>query len=274
LARFAAIVNGVPDASLSVADRGLLYGDGVFRTFRAYKGLVNAWRRHFDKLSGDCARLGIGAPSRQVLEEDLAQALRAAPDAVVKIIVTRGAGPRGYAPPKAPSPTRIVSTAPLPQYPSGWAGGGIKVRVCDVKLSLQPRLAGVKHLNRLENVLARAEWDGDQFGEGLMLDCNCRVIAGTMSNIFVWSKATLATPALELCGVAGVTRDRVLDFARASGIRAEVRELGLEEVLAADEVFLTNSVIGAWRVRELGDRRWEQAEFTAVVRQALERHED
>jgi 4-amino-4-deoxychorismate lyase len=267
------LVNGVASDSISVADRGLLYGDGVFRTFPARKGIVNAWRRHCEKLKDDCGRLGIRAPDSEVLESDLAHALAGVPDAAVKIIITRGVGERGYALPRNSNPTRIVSTAPLPAHPREWAEQGVKVRVCDVKLSMQRSLAGVKHLNRLENVLARAEWGNDDFAEGLLLDDRGNVIEGTMSNLFIWSGGVLSTPKLDRCGVAGVTRDRVLDFAREKGIRTEMRDIRLDEILDAEEVFFTNSIITLWRVRELNERLWTSNVMAAAVRDALEKHE-
>ena len=267
------LVNGVASGSVSAADRGLLYGDGVFRTLPARNGVVNAWRRHIEKLKSDCGRLGIRAPESEVLESDLAQALRTVPDAAVKIIITRGVSERGYALPRNANPTRIVSTGPLPTHPGEWVEQGVKVRVCGVKLSMQPLLAGIKHLNRLENVLARAEWDTDEFAEGLMLDAAGNLIEGTMSNVFIWSGGVLSTPKLDRCGVAGVTRDRVLHFARQEGIPAKARDIRLDEIFDADEVFLTNSMIGVWRVRELNERCWTSEALTPAVRATLAKHE-
>jgi 4-amino-4-deoxychorismate lyase len=267
------LVNGVECDSVNVHDRALHYGDGVFRTFRADNGVVNAWSRQFAKFKDDCERLALPSPEKSTLEADLAKVLAAHPDTVVKMMLTRGIGKRGYSFDPTMQTTRIVMASPIPQYPAGWAEQGVKVRVCDVKLASQPRLAGVKHLNRLENVLARSEWQESEFAEGLMLDFNGNVIAGTMTNLFIAARGVVATPDLSRCGVAGVTRERILDFARSQGIPVEVRDIALDELLNADEVLLANSVIGVWRVRELRDKRWNEARFTPAVKSKLCEHE-
>ncbi|MGH8717917.1 MAG: aminodeoxychorismate lyase [Burkholderiales bacterium] len=267
------LVNGAESDVISVCDRGLLYGDGVFRTFRAESGVVQSWQRQYQKLKEDCARLALDLPERSEIETDLFRVLEISPDSVVKIVITRGAGPRGYALNPESTPTRIVMTSSLPQYPPEWLERGVKVRVCDVKLSVQPRLAGIKHLNRLENVLARAEWQRAEYAEGLMLDGDGNVIEGTMSNIFAWLNDALITPDLTRCGVAGVQRDRVLEYARSQGIPVRIEAMKLDKLLAAEEVFLTNSVIGVWQVRELEVRRWNSSVFTSSVRSVLQSDE-
>ncbi|HEX5337166.1 MAG TPA: aminotransferase class IV, partial [Gallionella sp.] len=151
------LVNGVPGNLISIRDRGLLYGDGVFRTLRAVQGKALHWPLHYLKLQHDCAKLGISCPDEAVLCAELDQVLAQHPDGVVKLIVTRGVGARGYTPSADAEPTRIWDVSPLPDYPAAWATQGIKACVCNLRLSAQPRLACVKHLNRLENVLAAAE---------------------------------------------------------------------------------------------------------------------
>ncbi|MGH8727059.1 MAG: aminodeoxychorismate lyase [Burkholderiales bacterium] len=263
------LVNGAESDVISAGDRGLLYGDGVFRTFRADGGVVRNWERQYKKLEGDCGRLALKPPERSAIETDLARVLEAAPDAVIKIVITRGAGARGYAPNTHGLPTRMVMTTPLPDSPVEWLHG-VKVRLCDVKLATQPRLAGVKHLNRLENVLARSEWQGTDYAEGLMLDFDGNVIEGTMTNIFARTNGVLMTPDLSRCGVAGVQRDRVLDYARSRKIPIRIADMKLDDFLAADEVFLTNSVIGVWRVCELEKKAWQESGFTSTIRDALQ----
>lgn len=268
------LINGAESDVISVWDRGLLYGDGVFRTFRVDHGVIPHWPRQLKKLQDDCARLSLEVPEQATLQTDLENVVKASPDAVIKIVITRGASVRGYAPDPQASATRIVMASPLPRYPDAWLARGVKVRMCDIRLSQQPRLAGVKHLNRLENVLARAEWKADEYAEGLMLDIAGSVIEGTMTNVFLWSHEKLITPDLSRCGVAGVQRDRVLEFARKQGIPVAIEDITLERLLGADEVFLTNSVIGAWQVRELAGRQWNEATFFPLLRSALESDEE
>ena len=244
------LVNGMQSEAVPANDRGLAYGDGVFRTLLVQAGVAQHWQRHYRKLAHDCSVLGLQCPPPALLEDEL-RAIAPAGDAVVKVIVTRGAGERGYRyAPQAP-PNRIISSAPIPLYPARNRKEGVRVRRCRLKLAQQPALAGVKHLNRLENVLARAEWTDDAIAEGLLCDMEGRVIGGTMSNVFAVLQGELVTPSLERCGVAGVTRERVLDAALQQGTPCCIRDLTWAQLLAAEEIFLVNSVFGVWPVREV-----------------------
>lgn len=264
------LVNGAVSDCVAPVDRGLAYGDGVFRTLILRAGRPRWWSRHFHKLERDCAALGISCPSEPVLLEDIARIARLEPDCVIKIIITRGPGPRGYAPPASVAPTRIVLSSPLPRYPAGVTESGVTVHLCSLRLGFQPALAGVKHLNRLENVLARSEWSDAGIAEGMLLDLDGDVIGGTMSNLIVIEDGALITPELTRCGVAGVTREAVLEAAAAAGVPARVERLGLTRVLDAAELLLVNSVIGVWQVRALGDRTWAPGAFVHRVRQWLD----
>ena len=263
------LVNGHRTDLVDVHDRGLAYGDGVFRTLRMDRGKAFCWQRHYQKLQDDCRALGLSCPSYTVLFKELNQIAATNPECVLKIIVTRGRGPRGYRMASGARPTRIVMTNPVPEYPSNYYEHGIRLRVCDLRLSLQPRFAGIKHLNRLENVMARQEWDDASIAEGLLLDIEEYVIGGTMTNLFMLKGNELWTPDLTRCGVAGLQRKRVLEQAAASGIPCAERHISLPQLLQADEIFLTNSVIGVWQVREIGQNHWVKGVFTPKVRQWL-----
>lgn len=241
------LVNGVSGNLISIRDRGLLYGDGVFRTLRGFCGQALYWPLHYRKLQQDCTALGIACPDFSCLSAELASLLADHPDAVFKIIITRGQAARGYAPASDVTPARIWDVSPLPVYPENWAKQGVVLQLCQLRLSSQPRLAGIKHLNRLENVLAAAEL-GAGVAEGLMLDADGHVIEGTRSNLFLRCGGTLITPDLSRCGVAGVQRDRVIAYAGKIGLPVEVRDVGLDELRASDELFLTNSIFGIWPV--------------------------
>lgn len=245
------LVNGVLDAGVCAFDRGLAYGDGVFRTLLVRGGVARHWLRHYAKLASDCATLGLNCPSAAVLTDELAQVCKAEPHCVVKIMITRGVGHRGYRYEPSIAPTRIVLSAPLPDYPQSYASTGVRVRHCKMRLAAQSALAGVKHLNRLENVLARAEWSDPAIAEGLLSDTHGNVIGGTMTNLFIAQAGTLRTPRLDACGVAGVTRERIMDSARANGTRCEITSFPWDDVLHADEVVLVNSIAGAWPVCEI-----------------------
>ncbi len=256
------LINGEPfgrggeDAAFGPLDRGLHYGDGLFETIRVEDGSPEFWDRHLARLAEGCERLGVPVPEGGTLGREAGRLCAGHGRCVLKIIVTRGAGGRGYRPPERPVPTRILSRHPWPDYaPAAWREG-VVVRVCTTRLATQPLLAGIKHLNRLEQVMARREWDDPVISEGLMLDTEGFVVDGTMSNLFIVAGGRLATPDLSLSGVAGVMRAVVLEAAARLKVPAEVTRITLDRVRAADEVFLTNSLIRIWPVRELGKKRY------------------
>ncbi len=261
------LINGAPAESLSAIDRGLAYGDGVFRTLRAVDGQPLHWLRHYAKLHGDCDALRLPCPADAVLLAEARKCAAGYAHASVKIMVTRGSGARGYALPRPCTPTRIViaeARAPLPQ-----TNRGVALHLCRLRLAHQPALAGIKHLNRLENVLARAEWNNPAFAEGLLLDPDGLAIGGTMSNLFIVEAGALITPELSRCGVAGVTRARVVDWAQQAGVACRVEPVPLQRALDADEAFLVNSLIGLWPVAALADKSWTSGALTRRVAQWL-----
>lgn len=273
------LVNGKPGNSISIRDRGLLYGDGVFRTLRVSQGKALHWDLHYLKLKRDCTALGITCPDEALLCAELDQVLAQHPDGIVKLIVTRGEGARGYTPSADVKPTRIWDFSPLPDYPAEWATQGVKAHICSLSLSAQPRLACVKHLNRLENVLAAAELheaqrQDSQLAEGLLLDTEGHLIEGIRSNLFMVSQGRLVTPDLSRCGVAGIQRGRVMAWALQHGITLQVRDVVLEEALQAEELFIVNSVIGLWPICELEKCHWSLFPVTAQIRDGLERQDD
>lgn len=245
------LVNGAQTNTINAEDRGLSYGDGVFRTLRMQAGLPVCWERQYAKLQHDCNALKIACPSALLLSSELQQLGKTQADGAAKIIITRGVSTRGYAPSAQSEPTRILNVMPAFMYPEGYEKQGIRVHVCKIRLGHQSLLAGIKHLNRLENVLAASEWQDRDTPEGVLSDISGHVISGTRSNLFMLRGNILYTPNLAHCGVAGVQRDRVMDWARQYGVTCKVAEFCMEELLLADEIFLVNSIFGLWPVREL-----------------------
>ncbi len=244
----AVLVNGVFSDSVPAADRAIHYGDGVFETVAIRDGRPELWLQHVNRLRKGCERLGFTAPDPDLLIREAAQLSRNRDRAVLKIIVSRGSGGRGYRAPGEPSPSRILSLHPWPEWPEEYRLRGIRVRICNTRLGCNPQLAGIKHLNRLEQVLARSEWDDSAIAEGLMLDVEDWLVEGTMSNLFMVRNGGLLTPDLSRCGVAGIMRERVMEVARRRGIRCEVGRFAPSELAMAEELFLTNSIIGIWPV--------------------------
>jgi 4-amino-4-deoxychorismate lyase len=264
------LINGESDNWLSPLDRGVAYGDGVFRTLKVNHGLPVAWAPHYQKLEQDCSALGIVCPGPDILLADIERLFTPDEEAVAKIIVTRGIGPRGYAVPPAASPTRIVIREAFPQYPSINYDQGVNLHLCQLRLSHQPRLAGIKHLNRLENVLARSEWSDPSIAEGLLLDEDGLVVACTMSNLFARFGKTVVTPVLDKCGVAGITRQRIIDNVQNMGYQPEIRQLHLDQLMQADEIIICNSLFGAWQVRSLNNRVWLPQDLASHIRTILQ----
>lgn len=246
------LIDGVATSRIDARDRGLLYGDGLFETVLFVQGRAPLWSRHMERLRGACVRLGLSAPDVVKLERETVRVCAGLARAVVRITLTRGIGERGYAPPASPRPMRTVSADPAPEIPSDWYHRGVRVRRCDLRLSEQPRLAGMKHLNRLEQVLARAEWDDADIVEGLLRDVSGNVIGATAANVFAVIGGSLVTPALDRCGVAGVMRAEVLKWSQC----AQVRPIEMDELMRANEVFLTNAVRGVVPVTALDERCW------------------
>jgi 4-amino-4-deoxychorismate lyase len=146
--------------------------------------------------------------------------------------------------------------------PADWYRDGVRVRVCDTRLSVQPQLAGIKTLNRLEQVLARNEWDDETAFEGLLLDTDERLICGTMSNVFLIDGNSLVTPAITRCGVSGVMRRHVMATVEQAGIDCNVRDIAGAELKSCLGGFLTNSQFGVLPVMQCADRTWRQDELS------------
>ena len=259
------LVDGAAQAEVDAADRGLHYGDGLFETLAVVDGRIRHWAQHRDRLESGCRRLGLECPDASLLEREVLQLSDGCARRVVKIIVTRGTGTRGYRPPRPARSRRILLASDWPRHPQQWAREGVRVRLCQMRLGHNPSLAGIKHCNRLEQVLARSEWD-DEFEEGLMLDERGHVIEGTMSNLFLVQDGALTTPDLSRCGVAGVMRQVVLDQAPRLGIPAAVAEVGLEQVRQAEGLLLCNSIIGIWPVRTFEERQYPVPELLDGLR--------
>jgi len=255
------LVNG-QRTGVDPADRGLAYGDGLFETMAARDGRVRWLDLHLDRLEDGCRRLQIPPPDRRALADEIAGHCPRVGRATVKLIVTRGPGARGYAPPPAPSPTRIVSIGAWPDYPSSHYEHGIGVCVCRLRLAANPPLAGMKHLNRLEQVLAHLELHDRGAEQGILLDTTEHVVGGTSSNVFAVQGGQLLTPAIERAGVKGVMRRVVLAAAAEIGVHAVERDLTLAEIANADELFMTNSLFGIWPIAALEQRRLTRGPVT------------
>ncbi|MBP7418126.1 MAG: aminodeoxychorismate lyase [Xanthomonadales bacterium] len=243
------LVDGIATDRVGADDRGLAYGDGVFETMRWRAGALPLWPRHRERLALGCERLRIAMPDLALCEREVALAAAGMDEAVVKLIVTRGGGARGYVAARGAAVTRVVRALPSPAVEESDYRDGVALRWCATPLGINPALAGVKHLNRLEQVMARAEWDDPAIAEGLCRDVEGRVVCATAANLFACIDGRWVTPAVTRCGVAGVMRGLILDRAAAAAI--EVRDMLPAEIERATEVFLCNSVRGVLPVRRI-----------------------
>lgn len=268
---FQTLLNGQPADPPLAGDRGLMYGDGVFRTIRVHHGQPLWWGAHMAKLAADAERLAIPAPPQEVWEREASLLLAKAPaDCVLKLMLTRGPGMRGYRPAGQSIPTRLLTTSAWPAHIETVAARGAHLYPCRLRLSEQPALAGIKHLNRLENVLAAMEWTDPTIDEGLLLDAAGRVISGVSSNVFIYRNGILLTPRLDRCGVAGVARGRLMEAAGRLKLKVQETVISLDELLEADEVMLTNSLIRVWRVARIEGRTWENPLLSGQLRDLLD----
>jgi 4-amino-4-deoxychorismate lyase len=254
-------VDGQPADALSLKDRGLAYGDGLFETIAVRDGFPVLLDRHLLRLARGCQRLAINLDHGAMVTELLNYAAQL-DEGVLKLIVTRGDSLRGYAFDPSVQARRILSGNPPAVYPAEHAEQGISLFPCVTRLSRQPLLAGLKHLNRLEQVLARAEWQDTEHAEGLMLDQAGRVIEGVFSNLFLVRDGVLITADLKRCGVAGVMREEILFQAESLRIPTQITDIPLEQLQWADEVFVCNSVYGIWPVRAYAALHWPVGPLT------------
>jgi len=247
------LINGRAENRIEITDRGLQYGDGLFETLPYRNGYLEYLDAHLKRLTLGCERLSIPFQHLDLLITELETFCHTLiDDFVIKIIITRGSGGRGYFANNI-EPTRIISSHPFPTYPDTYSQLGVSVRLCKHKLSENPILAGIKHLNRLDQVIARNEWDDTTIAEGLMFDQQNNLIEATMSNIFIVKSGQLLTPLLTTSGIVGVMRAEIIRLAIEHDIPVKEVVLTQKDLLNADEVFVCNSVNGLWPVNFITD---------------------
>jgi len=261
----AILINGHPSQQIPADDRGFQYGDGLFETALLVNGRVRFLDDHCQRLFTGCARLGIRPPDQETLRREIAQVSAEADRGVLKIIVTRGAGGRGYRPTAGMASNRVVALHPFNPVPQA----ALRLRWCDIRLGRNARLAGIKHLNRLEQVLAQSEWPEGEADEGLMLDTEGEVVCATSANVFVVRDSTLLTPDLRFCGVQGVMRAQVIKAAAKLKLAVGEEPLWPHDLETASEVFITNAVRGIRSVASLDSLQWSETGVATRLANAL-----
>lgn len=263
------IINGNPQQYIAASDRGLAYGDGLFETIACVNGRLQFFNEHLQRLNNGCQRLSIPLVSESQWLADIRQLAIGKKAAVIKLIITRGSGGRGYRMPQNIQSTRLVSLHEWPAYDTQLHERGARLMTCKTPISINPALAGLKHLNRLDNVLARAEWRDEDILDGLMLDVQGHVIEGTMSNVFAIEDNVLYTPLITQAGVEGVIRQQVMSLAKSLGYGCSQVLLSVAHLSKMDEVFITNSLLGICPVRQLDNVTFKHWPFTESLQQQL-----
>ncbi len=268
--------NGKRIESLAIDDRAVQYGDGLFETIAIRQGKARLFDLHMRRLARGCERLGIAMPDEVTLQQDLADAIEKSRElaayCVAKIIVSSGTGQRGYGRSMPVSPVVLIGVFPARPVAASAYRNGVDTILCESRLATGSPTAGLKTLNRIEQVLGRSECLAAGTFEGLMLDAGERLICGTMSNVFIVAGQRVMTPELRRCGVEGVMRQLAIDSLRSDGVRVEERDISIDDCKGAEELFLTNSQFGALPVSQLGDVAWKTGEMTRRLLRLLARN--
>lgn len=259
------LINGRCGDAVSIHDRGLLYGDGIFETILCQAGRPVLLAGHIERLQAGCRRLRLGVQNAPTL---LAEIERVAQqdDCVVKVIISRGVRARGYCFDQQDlSCTRIISRSEAPDIVYENYTQGIHLTRCRYRLARNRHLAGIKHLNRLDQVLARSEWS-NEFQEGVMCDDLGNIIEGTMTNVFIEAHNQWLTPCLDGAGVKGVLRQWIMRNAHLVDKECVEKDIQLSEFASSEAMFVCNSVIGIWPVARFAGKTYQ---VTPAIRQMM-----
>jgi len=280
------MINGVAVDYLNINDRIIHYGDGLFETILCSNNKLFYWKQHYQRLQLSSIKLKISCPDEQLLLNDINALIAgnknsASDSCVIKIIVSRGAGERGYKISKAMNANRLVLLSAIEaDYSSLLSSRLLKgeLYLCEQQVSINESLAGLKHLNRLENVLARNEWNNavadKTIVDGLMINANQHVIEGTMSNLFAVKDNQLLTPDLTQSGVKGIMRDEIINIANKMDIKVSIVNMSIDELLVMDELFITNSLIGMKSINKLLDSQYKEVNVTKSIFEKLLKTKD
>ena len=264
---FTSLINGKFTETISVLDRGLAYGDGLFETM-SWKYLkqnkkigVEFWKRHKNRLKIGCEKLKINFPSEKKLEAYkkkilLASFKKGLREGTLKILISRGVGGRGYKFEKNIKPTIIFLTFPQTSSNGMLIEKGVKARFCRFNINSNNHLASLKHLNRLDSVMARSEWRSKEFFEGILLDKNENIIEGTMTNIFFSRKNILYTPQIRESGINGIMRQVITEKAKLFFDKIICKDIKKKDLGLFEEMFLTNSIIKVLPVKSLSTKKF------------------
>ncbi len=260
------LINGQATDLIKATERAVQFGDGVFETMAVVAGRMLCLQAHLDRLHAGCRRLGIADVDLPAVEAEARQVAGQQQDGILKVIISRGQSTGGYPIPAEIRHTRMIASRPWPDSPTSTT---ITACLCQMPAGRNPVLAGIKHLNRLEQVLARREVEAQRCDEGIVLDVTGDVIEGTASNVFLLHDKTLITPDLTYTGVAGIVRVEVLRLAEQLGLDTEVRQVKENELQQVTAMFFTNSLRGVQAVRAYAGRTLRLPPLIDTIRSRL-----
>lgn len=260
------LINGKKHNSISVFNRNMQYGDGLFETFIAKDNRILFWKRHFSRLNVGCEKLKIKKIQESTWLNDIKKGLLLASynNCVIKLILSRGNSQRGYSYPDDILPVRVVIVSELKKTQTKKS---FSLEYAQSGYHSNPNLAGIKHCNRIEQILARATLKKD---EAIMLDENQNIISVTQGNIYFIFGQRLVTPKLDRCGVIGSRRFIILELAKSIALDVEQDNISVTDAQKADEVFISNSIIGIQPVSSIEDYRLSKSFFTEKIKVAFE----
>lgn len=239
------IIKGRQGESVPASDRALHYGDGCFTTARVTAaGEVALLAAHLQRLQSDSQALSIPFSQWQTLEQDITETAKSNPDTVLKVLISRGSGGRGYGIEGADDPNWIVSIHPFPQHYADLRNQGIKVGISPVTLAEQPLLAGIKHLNRLEQVLSKIALQKTTWDDALICDNKGFLVEATAANLFWGENGQWFTPSLDKCGIEGVMRNHLLAVLRSRNSDVRIKSALPSTLSRCTDMFICNSLMG------------------------------
>lgn len=250
------MLNGVEANTISVMDRGLMLGDGCFTTLQIRDSALQLWPYHWQRLVECCQRLQLLLPAQDVLVSHLKTMATGHHLACAKVVLTRGSGGRGYSSHGCNQQSELLTIQPFPEHYLQWRQQGVKLGVCQQRLGSSSMLAGLKTLNRLEQVLLKDEIERSGWPEAIVLNEDGVVIECVTANLFWRRDCVLYTPDLSRCGVRGVMRAWVMEQMAALGLRVEVVAEPLSSMMKADEVFITNALMEVVPVTGINDAEY------------------
>lgn len=261
-----AFINGKEQSRISISNRNFQYGDGLFETCVVKDNQILFWEKHLLRLNEGCKKLKIKNIDKSIWLKDIKKALSLTPkkNCVVKLILSRGDSQRGYGYPDDILPVRVVIVSELK---NAKAKKSFSLEYAQSGYHSNPILAGIKHCNRIEQVLARATLTRD---EAIMLDENQNIISVTQGNIYFISGKKLVTPKLDRCGVIGSRRSLILELAKSMELNVKEDNISINEVRNADEVFISNSIIGIQSVSSIEDYYLPKSRMTEKIKKAFE----